>query len=138
MLDHIGFVVRDYARSVAFYQKCLAPLGVRQVAELVPGEGGYSGTMKWTAFGRERPQLWIGEGLPFFWDPDHAPGRTPMHLALEAASRAAVDAFHGQAVAAGGRDLGTPGVRPHYHANYYAAYIRDPDGNNLEVVCHTA
>src|SRR5262245_8986150 len=136
MLDHIGFVVRDYAKSVGFYEQALAPLGVRPLQHLVPGEDGYAGTMRWTAFGSERPQLWLGEGMPAFWTEGHVPGRTPMHLALAAPDRSAVDGFHRAALAAGGSDLGSPGVRPHYHANYYAAYVRDPDGNNLEVVCH--
>ncbi len=138
MLDHIGFVVRDYAKSLAFYGKALAPLGVKRLMELVPGENGYAGTMKWASFGTERPRLWIGEGMPDFWTSGHLAGKTPMHLALAAATRPAVDAFHREALKAGGTDLGTPGVRRHYHETYYAAYIRDPDGNNLEVVCHSA
>lgn len=136
MLDHIGLVVRDYGKSRSFYDKALGPLGVRRIKELVPGEGGYAGTMRWVAFGREQPELWIGEGMPAFWTEGHTPGKTPMHLALRAADRSAVDAFHREAVKSGGRDLGAPGLRPHYHAHYYAAYISDPDGNNLEVVCH--
>lgn len=137
MLDHIGFVVRDYARSIEFYDKALAPIGMRRVMELVPGENGYPGTMRWAAYGAQRPELWLGEGMPAFWGEGHAPGRTPMHLALRAPHRDAVDEFHRTALSSGGRDLGKPGLRPHYHASYYAAYVRDPDGNNLEVVCHS-
>jgi catechol 2,3-dioxygenase-like lactoylglutathione lyase family enzyme len=137
MFDHIGLVVSDYARSVEFYDKALAPLGIRRLLELVPDQDGYPGTMQWSAFGRDQPQLWIGVGTPTFWDKQHQPARTPMHLALTAANRATVDAFHSAALKAGGRDLGAPGVRPHYNATYYAAYVRDPDGNNLEVVSHS-
>ena len=125
MLDHIGFSVSDYALSRAFYTKALAPLGYVPVMDLTREQtGSYEGT----GFGANgRPYFWIGAG----------DGRTgPMHVALTAASRADVDRFHTAAIAAGGRDNGPPGLRPHYHLDYYGAFVFDPDGNNIEAVCH--
>jgi len=125
MFDHIGFPVGDVARSRAFYVAALAPLGFGVVMDITKEQtGGYEGT----GFGPAgRPQLWIGNGE----------GRGgSMHIALTANSRAAVDAFYEAAIAAGGRDNGAPGPRPHYHANYYGAFVFDPDGHNLEAVCH--
>lgn len=117
MLDHIALNVADLARSRAFYQAALAPLGYRVLAE---GPG-------WVGLGKEgRADLWLGEGPP-------APG---VHLALRAESRAQVEAFHAAALAAGGLDHGGPGLRPHYHEHYFGAYVIDPDGTNLEAVCH--
>ena len=125
MLDHIGFAVSDYARSRAFYTKALAPLGYVPVMDVTREEtGGYEGT----GFGANgRPYFWIGNG------------KTPsgsLHVAFTAASRADVESFYKAAIAAGGRDNGSPGLRPHYHANYYGAFVFDPDGNNIEAVCH--
>jgi catechol 2,3-dioxygenase-like lactoylglutathione lyase family enzyme len=125
MFDHIGFPVADVARSRAFYVAALAPLGFGVVMDITKEQtGGYEGT----GFGPpNRPQLWIGNGA----------GRGgSMHIALAANSRAAVDAFYRAALAAGGRDNGAPGLRPHYHANYYGAFVFDPDGHNIEAVCH--
>lgn len=126
MLDHLGLPVSDYARSKAFYTRALAPLGAELVLEVsaeTTGDRAHAG------FGRDgHPVLWIGQ----------APVVCPMHLALTAGSRAAVDAFHRAALAAGGRDHGAPGLRPHYHPDYYAAFVLDPDGHNLEAVCHHA
>lgn len=124
MLDHLGFPVADYARSKAFYEKALAPLGyalimeVRQTDQDSPAAG----------FGAEgRPDFWIGGegGL------NH-----PVHIAFTTKDRATVDAFYRAALAAGGRDNGPPGLRPHYHPNYYGAFVLDPDGHNVEAVCH--
>ncbi|HEV7491474.1 MAG TPA: VOC family protein [Rhodanobacteraceae bacterium] len=125
MLDHIGFSVSDPARSRAFYVKALAPLGYMPVMDLTREQtGSYEGT----GFGANgRPYLWIGAGEP---------SSGPMHVALVAASRADVDRFHAAAIAAGGRDNGPPGLRPHYHLDYYGAFVFDPDGNNVEAVCH--
>jgi|SRR5690242_9293323 len=126
MLDHIGFSVSDYARSRAFYAKALAPLGYVPVMDLTSEQtGSYEGT----GFGANgRPYLWIGAG-------EQRGG--PMHVALTAASRTDVDRFYAAALAAGGRDNGPPGVRAHYHPDYYGAFVFDPDGNNIEAVCHT-
>lgn len=126
MLDHIGFGVSDYERAKAFYAAALAPLGVSLVMEVGPDLPGV--VVRAAGFGRDgKPDLWLG-----------SEGRTtpPTHIAVTARSRAEVDAFHRAALAAGGRDNGAPGLRPHYHATYYAAFVLDPDGHNLEAVCH--
>jgi catechol 2,3-dioxygenase-like lactoylglutathione lyase family enzyme len=120
-------VVRDHDKSKAFYREALAPVGYSKVVE-VPG--GFDGGGATTGFCHEDgSDLWISAG---------AGPTPPLHLAFRAASRAAVDAFHAAALAAGGRDNGAPGLRPRYHANYYAAYVLDPDGRNVEAVCHDA
>jgi len=119
-LDHISLRVADLDRSKAFYVAALAPLGI---AILMEG-GGSCG------FGRPgKPQFWLGPG-----DPPSG----PLHVAFTAATRAEVRAFHTAALAAGGKDNGAPGLRPHYHPNYYGAFVLDPDGNNAEAVCHLA
>ena len=125
MFDHVGFSVADVRKSRAFYAKALAPLGYVPVMDLTAEQTGrYEGT----GFGTDgRPTFWIGNG-------ETRSG--PTHIAFTAASRADVDRFYAAAIAAGGRDNGAPGPRPHYHANYYGAFVRDPDGNNIEAVCH--
>jgi catechol 2,3-dioxygenase-like lactoylglutathione lyase family enzyme len=125
MLDHIGFAVADYARSKAFYAKALAPLGYSLVMEVAQTENGHPAA----GFGiGSKPDFWIGgEGKL----------QKPIHVAIVAEDRRAVDAFHRAAIAAGGKDNGPPGLRPHYHANYYGAFVLDPDGHNIEAVCHT-
>jgi catechol 2,3-dioxygenase-like lactoylglutathione lyase family enzyme len=126
MLDHIGFAVADFERSLAFYKAALAPLGYGLVME-VPRE--VTGGEAHAGFGRDgRPQFWIGTG-------NMLTGR--LHVALAARSRAEVDAFHAAAIRAGAKDNGEPGLRPHYHPNYYGAFVLDPDGHNVEAVCHT-
>lgn len=125
MLDHIGFGVSDYARSRAFYEKALAPLGIKILMEVtVEQSGSYEGA----GFGDDRkPYFWIGNGPPLT-------GR--LHVAFTAASREAVDAFYHAALAAGATDNGPPGIRAHYHPSYYGAFVLDPDGHNVEAVCH--
>jgi catechol 2,3-dioxygenase-like lactoylglutathione lyase family enzyme len=125
MLDHIGFAVADYARSKAFYAKALAPLGYSLVMEVAQTENGHPAA----GFGiGSKPDFWIGgEGKL----------QDPIHVAIVAEDRRAMDAFHRAAIAAGGKDNGPPGLRPHYHANYYGAFVLDPDGHNIEAVCHT-
>jgi catechol 2,3-dioxygenase-like lactoylglutathione lyase family enzyme len=126
MLDHIGFPVSDYARSKAFYEKALAPLGYRVVMEVTPEQ---SGGQAHAGFGDDRkPYFWIGTGTPLT-------GR--LHVAFVANNRAAVDAFYRAALAAGGKDNGAPSLRPQYHPNYYGAFVLDPDGHNIEAVCHS-
>lgn len=127
MLDHIGFPVSDYARSKSFYLKALAPLGYTLVMEV---EQKVEKDFSAGGFGRDRkPEFWIGgEGKL-----DRA-----IHIAVVANDRAAVDAFYRAALAAGGEDNGAPGLRPHYHPNYYAAFVFDPDGHNIEAVCHAS
>lgn len=126
MIDHVGFAVSNYARAKAFYAQALAPLGYEIVMEVSAdvNESGFPAA----GFGiGNKPDFWIGgEGkLPH-----------PLHVAIVAKDRASVDAFHRAALAAGGQDNGAPGLRPHYHPNYYAAFVRDLDGHNIEAVCH--
>lgn len=118
MIDHFGFGVADLAASKAFWTQAFAPLGVAVVMEGPYGVG----------IGRNgKPSLWLYETPT-----PHA----PMHVAITADTRAQVDAFHAAALAAGGKDNGPPGLRPHYHANYYGAFAIGPDGHNVEAVCH--
>ena len=126
MIDHLGIEVADYARSRAFYERVLATLGYGVVMEVTRDmTGGYEGC----GFGPpDRPHFWVGKG-------DGEPGRGA-HIAFTAGSRAQVDAFHAAALAAGARDNGAPGLRPHYHPHYYGAFAIDPDGHNIEAVCH--
>jgi len=125
MLDHIGLAVSDFEKSRSFYQAALNPLGLGVVMEVTPEE---SGGGRHAGFGEE--------GKPFFWIGTTDRPRGGTHVAFTAGARAAVDAFHRAALAAGGRDNGGPGLRPHYHPNYYGAFVLDPDGNNVEAVCH--
>jgi catechol 2,3-dioxygenase-like lactoylglutathione lyase family enzyme len=120
MIDHIGFDVRDYEASKRFYQEALAPLGYELLMEF---EGGVAG------FGRQ--------GKPDFWIATRGEAQTGIHVAFVTSDRATVDRFHETALAAGGADNGPPGPRPLYHEHYYGAYVLDPDGNNVEAVCHS-
>ena len=124
VIDHIGFPVSDYERSKAFYDKALVPLGYVLIMEV-----GHAGNGDRAAgFGRAgKPEIWIGE--------EGGVGAV-VHVAIAADDRATVDAFYHAALAAGGTDNGPPGLRTHYHPNYYAAFARDPDGHNVEAVCH--
>jgi catechol 2,3-dioxygenase-like lactoylglutathione lyase family enzyme len=124
MIDHITFGVADFDRSTAFYDRAFAPLGVQRVVD-VPVE--HSGGVRVSGYGDSRPWFWIAE--------ENATTGM-MHIALQAQSRAEVDAFHAAAIRAGGTDNGAPGLRAHYHPDYYAAFVRDPDGHNIEAVCH--
>ena len=117
MIDHLGLSVTDLARSREFYRKALAPLGYGVIMEF-PGAVGLGAQGK--------PDFWLGAGT--------AP--TPVHVAFLSPDRKTVDAFHAAALAAGGKDNGGPGLRPQYHATYYGAFVHDPDGNNVEAVCH--
>ena len=119
MLDHISLSVTDADRSKAFYTKALAPLGYKLVSEYAGGFGiGMDGGST----------VWAGQG----------PAQKPIaHLAFRAPDRKTVDAFYKAALAAGGRDNGKPGLRENYSPTYYAAFVIDPDGNNIEAVCHS-
>ncbi|MBL8288130.1 MAG: VOC family protein [Rubrivivax sp.] len=118
MFDHVGFGVTRLAESKAFFLRALQPLAVAVVMEGPYGVGlGRGG----------KPTLWLHES---------GDKPAPLHLAFTAENRAQVDAFHEAALAAGGKDNGAPGLRPHYHANYYGAFVIGPDGHNVEVVCH--
>jgi catechol 2,3-dioxygenase-like lactoylglutathione lyase family enzyme len=125
MLDHIGLAVADFDRARAFYRAALKPLGLGVVMEVTAQE---SGGDAHAGFG--------DEGKPFFWIGAGAKLKGGAHVAFAAKTRAEVDAFYAAAIAAGGRDNGAPGLRPHYHPNYYGAFVYDPDGNNIEAVCH--
>ena len=125
MIDHIGLTVSDFEKSKAFYARALAPIGYELILEL---PAAVTGDTEVAGFGAPpKPDFWIGGGKA------NAP---PIHVAFRAASRALVDAFHKAAIAAGGRDNGAPGLRLHYHPHYYGAFILDPDGHNIEAVCH--
>ena len=119
MIDHTSLTVADVASSKAFCRAALGPLG-------------YALIMEWEQYAGfgvpPKPDFWIGQGKP------NVP---PIHVAFRAQNRKEVDAFHKAAMAAGGRDNGPPGLRPHYHENYYGAFVLDPNGHNIEVVCHT-
>jgi catechol 2,3-dioxygenase-like lactoylglutathione lyase family enzyme len=129
MLDHISVSVRDYAKSKAFYEKALAPLGITLIMEFGPAGG----------FGKDgKPFFWIGEGKPDYWKEGHESARSPIHVAFRSPDRPTVDAFYRAALAAGGVDHGAPGIRAHYHPNYYGAFLLDLDGNDIEAVCHAA
>ena len=118
MYDHIGLNVKDYEASKRFYDGAFASLGYGVVMEF-PGACGYG-----------------PEGKPEFWIAQREPFGTGTHVAFASPDRETVDAFYKAALAAGGKDNGPPGVRKEYHEHYYAAFIHDPDGNNVEVVCH--
>jgi len=125
MLDHVGIPVSDYARSVAFYIRALGPLGIGLLIEATPE---MTGNCSAAGFG--------DAGKPYFWFGDDGAPAQSTHVAFVTQRRASVDAFHAAALAAGGRDNGAPGLRPHYHENYYGAFVLDPDGHNIEAVCH--
>lgn len=126
MIDHIGFLVSDYASAKAFYTQALAPLGYVLIME-VGSEHTGSGHPA-AGFGKD--------GKPGFWIGGEGKLEKPVHVAITASDRKAVDAFHKAALAAGGKDNGALGLRPQYHPNYYVAFVRDPDGHNIEAVCH--
>jgi catechol 2,3-dioxygenase-like lactoylglutathione lyase family enzyme len=121
VFDHVSLNVRDFAASREFYTRALEPLGIN---ERIAFE-------EWNSCGFgvfEKPQdFWITQREPF---------GTGIHVAFAADDRATVDAFHAAALDAGGTDNGAPGIRDHYHSNYYGAFVLDPDGNNVEAVCH--
>jgi catechol 2,3-dioxygenase-like lactoylglutathione lyase family enzyme len=125
MLDHTGIAVADLDRSKAFYTRALSPLSIGLVVEVTAEQTGRDAHVGFGA-----------DGKPFFWIGSGVRPSGPVHFAFTAQSRAQVDAFYGAALATGGRDNGAPGLRPHYHASYYGAFVFDPDGNNIEVVCH--
>ncbi|HVQ57685.1 MAG TPA: VOC family protein [Solirubrobacterales bacterium] len=125
MLSHVGIEVGDMDRSRAFYEAALAPLGITVVMEFEGAAG----------FGKETER---GPN-PFFWlQARGRPATSGLHLCFGASTNDLVDAFHAAALAAGGEDNGAPGLRPIYHPGYYGAFVLDPDGNNIEAVCHSA
>jgi catechol 2,3-dioxygenase-like lactoylglutathione lyase family enzyme len=125
MLDHIGLSVTDFERAKAFYHAALKPLGLGAIMEVTAEETGGDAH---AGFGEnDKAFFWIGTG---------AKPRGGTHVAFTAKTRAEVEAFYRAALAAGGRDNGAPGLRPEYHPNYYGAFVFEPDGNNIEAVCH--
>ena len=114
-IDHLKIPVRDLAASTRFYEAALAPFGVERTEE----EGA-------VGFHLGDVDFIVTEGEP----------AAPMHIAFAASDRATVEAFHAAALDAGGRNNGSPGLRPRYHADYFGAYVLDPDGHNVEAVCH--
>ena len=127
MLDHVGFAVSDAERSRRFYEQALAPLGITLIMTATPDQTEAGGTAH--GFG--------SNGKPYFWVGDNERVGEGTHVAFTAETRAEVDSFYEAAIAAGGKDNGAPGIRAHYHPNYYGAFVLDPDGNNIEAVCHT-
>jgi len=125
MLDHIGLTVSDFARARAFYDAALAPLGVAMVMEVTPEQTGGSSHLGYGS-----------DGKPYFWIGDAGAVKATCRAPVVAPDRATVDAFYAAALAAGGRDNGPPGLREHYHPSYYGAFVLDPDGHNIEAVCH--
>ncbi|CAG2132192.1 hypothetical protein LMG31506_00982 [Cupriavidus yeoncheonensis] len=125
MIDHTGVNVSDYGRSKAFYTAALGAIGIVPLMEI---PASVTGSVDVAGFGPPgKPEFWIHAGTP---------NQPPLHVAFRVDTRAAVDAFYQAAMAAGGRDNGAPGVRAHYHPGYYGAFVLDPDGHNIEAVCH--
>jgi catechol 2,3-dioxygenase-like lactoylglutathione lyase family enzyme len=119
MLDHVTIGVADLDRSKQFYDSALQPLGISRL---------YAEADRFAGYG-VHPKA-------FFWIGVRVPGKTGAHIAFTAHDRTVVDRFYEAAIAAGATDNGPPGLRPHYHANYYGAFVLDPDGHNIEAVCH--
>lgn len=125
MIDHTGITVSSVEKSKAFYIKALAPINYTLLAEIPAAVTGHTEV---AGFGEApKADFWISGGEP---------NKPPLHVAFRVTSRAMVDAFYKAALEAGGTDNGAPGPRPHYHEHYYGAFVRDPDGHNIEAVCH--
>ncbi len=127
MIDHTGIAVSNYQQSKKFYSDALTAIGYELIVEF---PASVTGSEDVAGFGEG--------GKPDFWVVSGTPNKPPVHVAFRVANRAMVDAFHKAAIAAGGTDNGQPGLRPHYHPNYYGAFVRDLDGHNIEAVCHEA
>jgi catechol 2,3-dioxygenase-like lactoylglutathione lyase family enzyme len=125
MIDHIGLAVSDMERAKAFYLDALKPLGIGVIMEVSAEKTGGDAH---AGFGKDNKA--------FFWISSGAKANGGAHVAFTAPTRAEVDAFYRAAMGAGGKDNGAPGPRPHYHEHYYGAFVLDPDGNNIEAVCH--
>jgi catechol 2,3-dioxygenase-like lactoylglutathione lyase family enzyme len=125
MIDHTGISVSDFGKSKTFYTAALAPINYSLLLEFPASVTGHTDV---AGFGEaQKPDFWISAGTP---------NQPPIHVAFRVSSRAMVDAFYAAAISAGGVDNGAPGIRAHYHPNYYGAFVRDPDGHNVEAVCH--
>jgi catechol 2,3-dioxygenase-like lactoylglutathione lyase family enzyme len=126
MIDHTGLISSDPAKSRQFYEKALAPLGYKLMAE-IPKQ--FTDGKVVLGFGvPPKPDFWMTEGKP---------NMPALHIAFRADNRKQVEEFYKAAMANGGRDNGAPGPRPHYHEHYFGAFVLDPDGHNIEAVCHT-
>ena len=125
MIDHTGIIVSDFDASKAFYKTALAAIGYDLLLEFPVA---ITGSVDVAGFGED--------GKPDFWITSGTPNQPPLHIAFRVKNRATVDAFHKAGLAAGGKDNGAPGLRPHYHPDYYGAFIQDADGHNIEAVCH--
>jgi len=126
MIDHIGIVASDFEKSKKFFSEALSAIGYSLIAEFPASVTGHTDV---AGFGEPpKPDFWISRGKAT---------NSPVHIAFRVGSRSVVDAFYKAAIAAGGRDNGGPGVRAHYHPNYYGAFVLDPDGHNVEAVCHS-
>jgi len=123
MIDHVSVAVRDLAKAESFYGALLAPLGLAKLGEWPDANIG---------FGKKYPEFWLNQRSEM----DRVAEDSGVHICLRAPDTAAVDAFYAAALKAGARDNGAPGLRPHYHPNYYGAFAFDPDGHNIEAVCH--
>jgi catechol 2,3-dioxygenase-like lactoylglutathione lyase family enzyme len=123
MFHHLGIVVTDFTRSAALYDACLAPLGIRRTET----------DMDWAIYAAEggQPFIWLGSEIPTYWRSSHQAGNAPLHIALAAPDREAVDRFYSAAMEHGAEDHGAPGLRVG-SGHYYSAYILDFDGNNIE------
>ena len=119
MLDHVGIPVSNFERGKRFYEQALSPLGYELIMEPRYGVAGLGHSGK--------PDFWVVQGES---------GHAAVHVAFISDDRATVEAFHEAAIAAGGRDNGRRGLRPEYHPTYFGAFVLDPDGNNIEAVCH--
>jgi catechol 2,3-dioxygenase-like lactoylglutathione lyase family enzyme len=127
MIDHTGIIVSDFEKSKKFYTEALNPIGYRLLLEF---PSSVTGSTNVAGFGEPpKTDFWVAQGTPN--DPR-------IHVAFRVGKRSLIDAFHQAALTAGGRDNGAPGPRPQYHPNYYGAFVLDPDGHNIEVVCHEA
>ncbi len=125
MIDHTGIIVSNFDASKKFYQTTLAAIGYELLHEF---PAAVTGSADVAGFGED--------GNPDFWLTSGTPNLPPLHIAFRVKSRAMVDAFHQAALATGAKDNGAPGLRPHYHPNYYGAFVHDADGHNIEAVCH--
>ena len=126
MIDHTGVNASDFIKSKEFYSEALAAIGYSLLVDL---PATVTGSTDVAGFGvPTKPDFWVSSGTP------NVP---PVHVAFRVETRAQVDAFFKAALTAGGRDHGPPGIRPHYHPNYYGAFVLDPDGHNIEAVCHS-